>query len=55
MTAGEAGRIAARAGVGRLLLTHLDPSRDAAATLAQARAEFGGPVDLARPGQAVTV
>jgi len=55
MTAVEAGRIAARAGVGRLLLTHLDPARDAEATLAHARAEFSGPVGLARPGQAVTL
>jgi ribonuclease BN (tRNA processing enzyme) len=55
LTAGEAGRIAERAGVGLLLLTHLDPGRDVEATLADARAEFSGPVGLARPGEAVTV
>jgi ribonuclease BN (tRNA processing enzyme) len=55
MTAAEAGRTAARAGAGRLLLTHLDPSQDAEATLAGARAEFSGPVGLARPGEAVTL
>lgn len=55
MTGAEAGRIAARAGVGRLLLTHLDPRRDVAATLAQARAGFDGPVGLARPGDAVAL
>jgi len=55
LTAGDAGRIAARAGAGRLLLTHLDPARDAGAALAQAREEFSGPVDLARPGVAVSL
>jgi ribonuclease BN (tRNA processing enzyme) len=55
MTAGEAGRIAERAGVGLLLLTHLDAGRDLEATLADARAAFSGPVGLARPGEAVTV
>ncbi|HTI34796.1 MAG TPA: MBL fold metallo-hydrolase [Miltoncostaea sp.] len=54
MTAAEAGRTAARAAAGRLLLTHLDPTMDAEATLAAARAEFGGPVGLALPGEAVT-
>jgi ribonuclease BN (tRNA processing enzyme) len=55
MTAAEAGRIAARAGVGRLLLTHLDPERDAQDALAQARGEFAGPVGLARPGEPVAL
>jgi len=55
LTATEAGRIAARAGVGRLLLTHLDPGGDVEATLAGARAEFPGPVALARPGEPVSV
>ena len=57
MTAAEAGRIAARAGVGRLLLTHLDPARDAEAALAHARAEFAGPGGPGAPragGDAVT-
>ena len=55
MSAAEAGRVAAAARPGRLLLTHLDPERDAAAALAAARAEFDGPVELARPGAEVAV
>ena len=55
LTAGDAGRIAHRAGAGRLLLTHLDPERDADAALAEARREFSGPVDLARPGVPVSL
>ena len=46
-TAGDAGRAARAAGVGRLYLTHLPGEDDAAALLAEARAAFGGPVDLA--------
>ena len=47
-TAGDAGRAAKEAGVGRLILTHL-PADDAVAELmlAEARAAFGGPVELA--------
>ena len=55
LTAGQAGEIAARAGVGRLLLAHCSPEHDRDATLAQARAAFGGPVDWARQGEAVTL
>jgi ribonuclease BN (tRNA processing enzyme) len=47
-TAGDAGRVAKAAGVARLVLTHL-PSEDLAEPmLAEARAAFGGPVELAR-------
>ncbi len=46
-TAGDAGRIAAAAGVGRLILTHLPAERFAEPMLAEARAAFGGPVELA--------
>jgi ribonuclease BN (tRNA processing enzyme) len=48
-TAGDAGRAAKAAGVGRLILTHL-PADDAVAELmlAEAGAAFGGPVELAR-------
>jgi ribonuclease BN (tRNA processing enzyme) len=49
-SARQAGRDAARAGVGRLLLTHLLPGTDRAAALAAASAEYGGPVDVATPG-----
>jgi ribonuclease BN (tRNA processing enzyme) len=43
----EAGELATRAGVGRLLLTHVLPWTDSAAVLAEARAAFTGPADLA--------
>ena len=46
-TAGDAGRIAAAAGVGRLILTHLPGDHLAAPMLAEARAAFRGPVELA--------
>ncbi|KAA9155661.1 MBL fold metallo-hydrolase [Amycolatopsis acidicola] len=54
---GDAGRIAARAGVGELMLTHfcctepewLDALR------ADAASEFDGPIRLARPGEVVQV
>jgi len=45
----EAGRIAARAGVGRLLLTHIPPWTPRDEVLAEARAEFDGPVDAVAP------
>ena len=43
----QAGEHAAAAGVGRLLLTHVPVWTDAAAILAEARAAFDGPVELA--------
>jgi ribonuclease BN (tRNA processing enzyme) len=51
LTGREAGEVAAKAGAGRLLLTHLvrawgDPS----ATYEAASASFSGPVTLVRPG-----
>lgn len=42
----QAGQLAAEAGVGRLLLTHVAPWTDPAAVLAEARQEFDGPVEL---------
>ncbi len=50
LTAREAGQHAARAGVGELVLTHLVPWNDEAATLEQAAEAFGGPLALASPG-----
>jgi ribonuclease BN (tRNA processing enzyme) len=47
-TAGDAGRAAKVAGVGRLVLTHLPTDALAERMLAEARAAFGGPVELAR-------
>jgi ribonuclease BN (tRNA processing enzyme) len=46
----QAGRLAARCGVGRLLLTHVAPWTDRDAVLAEARDEFAGPVALAEQG-----
>ena len=55
LTAAEAGRIAAEAGVGQLVLTHLWEELGFECDLAEARAEFGGPVDLARAGKTFAV
>lgn len=49
----QAGGIAARAGAGRLLLTHCYPEHDRDAALAAAAAAFGGPAGWARQGEAV--
>jgi ribonuclease Z len=46
-TGGDAGRVAAAARVKRLVLTHFPADLLAAPMLAEARAAFGGPVELA--------
>ncbi|MGW9480184.1 MBL fold metallo-hydrolase [Saccharomonospora azurea] len=46
----QAGALAARAGAGRLLLTHLPPWADGDAILAEARAVFDGPVERVAQG-----
>ena len=50
MTGADCGRTAARAGVGRLVLTHVPPWHDPAVAEAEARAEWSGPLELARAG-----
>lgn len=50
----DVGRLAAAAGVGRLVLTHLLPGSVPADHLAAAAEHFDGPVDLARPGECHT-
>jgi ribonuclease BN (tRNA processing enzyme) len=51
LTGREAGEHATKAGVGRLVLTHLVPAWGSEAlTYEAAAAAFGGPVDIARPG-----
>lgn len=51
LTGREAGEAAAKAGVGRLLLTHLVPAWGSEAeTYDAASAAFGGPVEIVRPG-----
>lgn len=50
MSGTEAGALARRAGVGRLILTHLSDYADAEETLENARKEFSGPISVARVG-----
>jgi ribonuclease Z len=49
-TAGDAGAVAARAGVRRLILTHIDPEYhgEVEAMAAEARARFAGTVEISR-------
>jgi ribonuclease BN (tRNA processing enzyme) len=47
LTASEAGRQAAEAGVASLLLTHLAPGSDADARRADAARAYGGPIEVA--------
>lgn len=47
-SARQAGEVAQRAGVGRLLLIHYAPSEEPDQLLAQARSAYDGPVELAR-------
>lgn len=49
LTARQAGQVAADAGVGRLVLTHLVAWNDAQVTAAQGAAGFGAEVTLAHP------
>ncbi len=51
----QAGQTADRAGVGRLLLTHLPPDGDPDASVAAARRAFDGEVTIARPGLVVDI
>lgn len=53
--AAEAGVIARRAGVGRLIVTHVPPTLDPAVSLAEAAAEYDGPVSHAVPDMEVQV
>ncbi|MEU5690275.1 MBL fold metallo-hydrolase [Actinosynnema sp. NPDC020468] len=51
----QAGRLAADAGVGELLLTHVAPWTDPEVVLAEAREQFTGPVELARRGKSYRI
>jgi ribonuclease BN (tRNA processing enzyme) len=55
LSAAEAGRLAAAAGVERLIVTHLAPTLDPAVSVAEAEAAFGGPVEWAAPGLEVAI
>lgn len=55
LEAGEAGEHAARAAVGRLLLTHVWPQLDRSASVERAAAAFGGPVEAAVEGMRIEV
>jgi len=50
LTAREAGEHAARAGAGRLVLTHISDELDALGARKAAAGAFGGPVEVAREG-----
>jgi ribonuclease BN (tRNA processing enzyme) len=50
LSAGQAGAMAAAAGVGRLVLTHLWPGSDPEAHGRAATEQFGRPVEVAREG-----
>lgn len=53
LTGAEAGRIAKQADVGLLVLTHHAAWNDEAVVLAEAVAEFDGPIEQARPGMTI--
>ncbi len=55
LTAREAGRIAAAAGAGRLVLTHLAPTLDPVQSISEASEVFQGEVLAATPGLEVEV
>ncbi|RMI14231.1 MBL fold metallo-hydrolase [Cellulomonas triticagri] len=55
LTGRRAGLAAERGGSRRLLLTHLVAWNDPQESLDEARAVYGGPVDLAVPGMVVTL
>jgi len=50
LTGADCGRTASKAGVERLVLTHIPPWHDPAVAEAEARAEWSGPVEVARAG-----
>jgi ribonuclease BN (tRNA processing enzyme) len=50
LTGRDCGELAASAGVGRLVITHVPPWHDAEAMLAEAREVWDGPAELARTG-----
>ena len=53
MSGTEAGRVARSAGVGKLLLTHIPPWTSREDVVAEAKAEFDGPVHAVVAGEAI--
>ena len=53
LTARQAGTYANRAGVGKLVLTHLVPGNNPDDTRAEAASEYPGPLDIATAGQVI--
>lgn len=51
----RAGQLAADGNVGQLVLTHIQPWTDVEVPLAEARAVYRGPLEVARPGQVYAV
>ncbi len=50
LTGGQAGEVATRAKAGVLVLTHIPPWHDPQRVLAEAKATFAGPIELAATG-----
>jgi ribonuclease BN (tRNA processing enzyme) len=55
ITGARAGTLAREAGAERILLTHLVPGTDATRRRAEAETTFGGPIDVAVPGDTYEV
>jgi ribonuclease BN (tRNA processing enzyme) len=55
LSAGEAGKLASKAGVHRMVLTHLPHSGDHVDLLKEVGEEFSGPADLAATGKKVSL
>lgn len=55
LTGAQAGDHAARAGVGRLLVTHIPVWTDRDTVAAEAKQAYGGPIDLVEAGDTYTV
>jgi ribonuclease BN (tRNA processing enzyme) len=55
LSGSEAGRIAAKAGVGELMLTHIPPWTSREDVISEAKAEFDGPVHAVVCGETIDV
>lgn len=55
LTGERAGALAAKAGVKRLVLTHLQPWTDSEIVSQEARTHFAGDVEVAKPGATYTI